>query len=258
MKGLYYDLHIHSCLSPCGDDDMTPANIVGMAAVKGLDVIALTDHNSCRNCPAALIHGENYGVTVIPGMELTTAEEVHVVCLFPSLSDAMAFDDFIYGHILPIKNKEAIFGKQQIMNEEDEVTQTVERLLISATDISFDNVFELVESYHGTAFPAHIDKTTTSLLSNLGFVPPDSTFCCAEIHDFKNLHRIQQEHPYFLNCRMLSSSDAHYLPDIHEPEYQIYPAGKTAADIIAYLRTAIPAADNSHRTAKGSGPFQNK
>lgn len=235
MMNLTYDLHIHSCLSPCGDDDMTPANIVGMAAVKGLDVIALTDHNSCKNCPAALIHGKNYGVTVIPGMELTTAEEVHVVCLFPSLRDAMAFDRYIYEHILPIQNKEEIFGKQQIMNEEDEVTGTVERLLISATDISFDNVFGLVASYHGTAYPAHIDKTTTSLLSNLGFVPPDSTFRCAEIHDFRHLHQIRREHPYFLNCRMISSSDAHYLPDIHEAEYQIYPAGREAADVVAYL-----------------------
>ena len=87
MIPLYYDLHIHSCLSPCGDDDMTPANLVGMAAIKGLDVIALTDHNSCANCPAAVYHGENYGVTVIPGMELTTEEEVHVICLFSSLEN---------------------------------------------------------------------------------------------------------------------------------------------------------------------------
>ena len=91
MIPLYYDLHIHSCLSPCGDDDMTPANLVGMAAVKGLDVIALTDHNSCKNCPAAMYHGANYGVTVIPGMELTTEEEVHVICLFPTLKDALAY-----------------------------------------------------------------------------------------------------------------------------------------------------------------------
>ena len=122
MIPLYYDLHIHSCLSPCGDDDMTPGNIVGMAAVKGLDVIALTDHNSCKNCPAAMYHGKEYGVTVIPGMELCTAEEVHVVCLFPSLEDAMAFDAYVYGHMLPVKNKEHIFGKQQIINEKDEET----------------------------------------------------------------------------------------------------------------------------------------
>lgn len=235
MTPFYYDLHLHSCLSPCGDDDMTPANIVGMAALKGLDVIALTDHNSCRNCPAAMQHGEAYGITVIPGMELTTAEEVHVVCLFPTLSDALAFDGYVSERILPVRNREDIFGKQQIMNEQDEVTGTVERLLISATDISFDQVFDLAASYHGTAYPAHIDKSTTSLLSNLGFVPPDSSFCCAEVHDLKNLHRIQKEHPYFLQCTIVSSSDAHYLHDINEPQYRIYPKDSSISSILAYL-----------------------
>ena len=91
MIPLYHDLHIHSCLSPCGDNDMTPSNIAGMAAVKDLDVIALTDHNSCRNCPAAVAAGERLGVTVIPGMELTTSEEIHVVFLFPSLDQALSF-----------------------------------------------------------------------------------------------------------------------------------------------------------------------
>ncbi len=235
MIPLYYDLHIHSCLSPCGDDDMTPANIAGMAAVKGLDVIALTDHNSCKNCPAILKHGEEYGITVIPGMELTTAEEVHVVCLFPALGDAMAFDGYVYEHLLPIKNREDIFGKQQIMDADDQVTGNVERLLIGATDISFDQVFGLVESYRGIAYPAHIDKSTTSLLSNLGFVPPDSSFTCAEISTFDHLHQIQKEHPYFLQCKMLSSSDAHYLEDIREPDYQIYARSRAAKDILEGL-----------------------
>lgn len=236
MIPLYYDLHIHSCLSPCGDDDMTPANIAGMAAVKGLDVIALTDHNSCKNCPAILKHGEEYGITVIPGMELTTAEEVHVVCLFPALGDAMAFDGYVYEHLLPIKNREDIFGKQQIMDADDQVTGNVERLLIGATDISFDQVFGLVEAYRGIAYPAHIDKSTTSLLSNLGFVPPDSSFTCAEISTFDHLHQIQKEHPYFLQCKMLSSSDAHYLEDIREPDYQIYAKSQAAKDILEGLR----------------------
>ena len=236
MIPLYYDLHIHSGLSPCGDDDMTPANIAGMAAVKGLDVIALTDHNSCKNCPAILKHGEEYGITVIPGMELTTAEEVHVVCLFPALGDAMAFDGYVYERLLPIKNREDIFGKQQIMDADDQVTGNVERLLIGATDISFDQVFGLVEAYRGIAYPAHIDKSTTSLLSNLGFVPPDSSFTCAEISTFDHLHQIQKEHPYFLQCKMLSSSDAHYLEDIREPDYQIYAKSQAAKDILEGLR----------------------
>ena len=235
MIPLYYDLHIHSCLSPCGDDDMTPANIVGMAAVKGLDVIALTDHNSCRNCPAAMYHGEKYGVTVIPGMELTTQEEVHMICLFPTLDDALRFDALIYEKLLPFPNREDIFGKQQITDERDEVTGTVKNLLINATSISFDDVFPLVGSFQGIAYPAHVDKASTSLLSNLGFVPPGSTFTCAEFHDFKNLHRIRREHPYFENCNVICCSDAHYLQDIQEPEYQLYAESREIPDILEAL-----------------------
>ena len=239
MIPLYYDLHIHSCLSPCGDNDMTPANLVGMAAVKGLDVIALTDHNSCRNCPAAIYHGEKYGVTVIPGMELTTQEEVHVICLFPTLDDALRFDALIYEKLLPFPNREDIFGKQQIMDERDEVTGTVKNLLINATSISFDDVFPLVGSFQGIAYPAHVDKASTSLLSNLGFVPPGSTFTCAEFHDFKNLHRIRREHPYFENCNVICCSDAHYLQDIHEPEYQLYARSGEIYDILEALTKGL-------------------
>ena len=235
MIPLFYDLHIHSCLSPCGDDDMTPANLVGMAAVKRLDVIALTDHNSCRNCPAALYHGKNYGVTVIPGMELTTAEEVHVICLFSGLDSALAFDSHVYQRLLPVPNREDIFGKQQVMDEKDRVTGTVDNLLINAVSISFDEVFPLVESFGGIAYPAHVDKTSTSLLSNLGFVPPDSTFACAEFHDFKNLHRIRREHPYFEKCNVICCSDAHYLEDIHEPEYLLYAESGAIPDILDVL-----------------------
>ena len=107
-KQVTYDLHIHSCLSPCGDEDMTPANIVGMAVVKQLDVIALTYHNTCKNCPAFLKVAKEYGVTAIPGMELTTREEVHVVCLFEQLEDAMRFDTYVYERLLNVKNEEKI------------------------------------------------------------------------------------------------------------------------------------------------------
>lgn len=237
MIPLFYDLHIHSCLSPCGDDDMTPANIVGMAAVKGLDVIALTDHNTCKNCPAALIHGMNYGITVIPGMELCTSEEVHVICLFPTLADALAFDAYVYEHLLPIPNRETIFGKQQVMNEFDEVIANVTNLLISATDISFDHVVSLTAAYNGIAYPAHIEKSSTSLLSNLGFIPPDSTFRCAELQHFSHLHQLQKQHPYLNTCQILCSSDAHYLEDIHEPDYRLLSPSRSVSDILMHLGT---------------------
>lgn len=235
MNMFYYDFHIHSCLSPCGSDDMTPANIVGMAAVKGLDVIALTDHNSCRNCPAAMKHAEALGITLIPGMELTTSEEVHVICLFPSLSDAMAFDRYVYSHLLPVKNRPAIFGKQEIMDEDDRVTGTLEKLLINATDIPFYCTESLAASFNGICFPAHLDKSSTSLLSNLGLIPPESTFTCAEIHDLSKLHQLQKAHPYLTSCRILSDSDAHYLWDINEPNLQIESVSKKIPDILASL-----------------------
>lgn len=232
---LYYDLHIHSCLSPCGDSDMTPANIVGMSAVKGLDVIALTDHNSCRNCPAAMKHAEDMGITLIPGMELTTSEEVHVICLFPSLSDAMDFDAYVYSRLLPVKNRPDIFGEQQVMDENDQAAGTVEKLLINATDIPFYRTEALVESFHGICFPAHLDKSSTSLLSNLGFIPPESVFRCAEVRDLANLHRLKKAHPYLGSCRILSNSDAHYLWDISEPDLQICSLSREIPDILAAL-----------------------
>lgn len=235
MIPLYYDLHIHSCLSPCGDDDMTPANIVGMAAVKGLDVIALTDHNSCKNCPAALYHGKNYGVTVIPGMELTTEEEVHIICLFPTLEKALAFDKLISSRLMKVSNREDIFGKQQIMDQGDNITGNTEYLLINATTVSFDEAFPLTKSFGGIAYPAHLDKSSTSVLSNLGFIPPDSPFACAEFHDFKNLHRLRSEHPHLEKCNIICCSDAHYLHEIHEPEYQLFAKNRSIPDILDAL-----------------------
>ena len=233
-----YDLHQHSCLSPCGDEEMTPANIVGMAVVKELDVIALTDHNTCKNCPAFLKVAEAYGVVALPGMELTTTEEVHVVCLFENLEDAMRFDAYVYEHLLNIQNEESIFGAQLIVNEDDEVIGKVEKLLINATDIDFDAVAGLMEDFHGIMIPAHLDKSTTSLLSNLGFIPPDSSFGIAEIKDLKNLHRLQEQHPYLKDCMILSDSDAHYLADIHEPTYTMLVPELSVSGVFTALKAA--------------------
>ena len=218
MISLTYDLHIHSCLSPCGDDDMTPANIAGMAAIKGLDVIALTDHNACRNCPALMAAAEEYGVLAIPGMEINTSEEVHAVCLFPTLEAALNFDGYVYDRLMKFPNKAEIFGKQQIYNQEDQVEGEEENLLINSADISFDRLWELVQSYGGVMFPAHTDKGANSLIANLGFVPPDSRFTTAEVKDLKKLHQLRRENPYLEKCKIISNSDAHYLEHINEPD----------------------------------------
>ena len=100
-----YDLHVHSCLSPCGDDEMTPCNIAGMAFLAGVRIVALTDHNSCKNCPAFFAACEEYGVTPVPGCELTTSEEIHMVCLFEGLKQAMDFDEAIQPYRMMLKNR---------------------------------------------------------------------------------------------------------------------------------------------------------
>ena len=240
MIPISYDLHIHSCLSPCGDEDMTPANIAGMAAVKELGVIAVTDHNSCKNCPAVLKAAKEYGVLAIPGMELTTEEEVHVLCLFAKLTDALAFDAFVYEKLLPIPNDERIFGRQLVMTADEHILEKPEKLLINATTISFDTVYGLMEEYHGLMIPAHLDKKTTSLLSNLGFIPPDSRFAVAELANLVNLHQLRKKHPYLHTCNIISNSDAHYLQDIHEPEFRLFVEEISAEGVLDALGRVRP------------------
>lgn len=237
MNSFSYDLHIHSCLSPCGSEDMTPATIAGMAAVKGLKIAALTDHSSCKNCPSFMKAAEYYGITGIPGMELTTSEEVHVLCLFAELEAAMEFDGYVHSQLPEIENSEAIFGSQLVMDEDDNVIAKEPYLLINATAISFDSVFDLVGRYGGVMVPAHLDKQTTSLISNLGFIPPDSRFTAAEIHNKEIIPSFVSQHKYLERCKILTSSDAHYIKDISEPVNFLHAEERTAASVIAALRS---------------------
>ena len=236
---LFYDLHIHSCLSPCGDEDMTPANIAGMAAVKGLDLIALTDHNSCRNCPALLAAAEEYGILAVPGMEVTTAEEVHGVCLFKTLEAAMDFDACIYEKLMKFPNREEIFGRQEIYDCNDRICGTEPNLLINAVEISFQQLWDLALSFDGVMFPAHIDKKANSLIANLGLIPPDSQFVTAEVKDLGRLHGLKREHPYLEKCRIISNSDAHYLEHINEPRLTLDVPERSRQAVVEILRKKI-------------------
>ena len=223
INRIYYDLHIHSALSPCGDNDMTPNNIAGMAALKELDVIALTDHNSAKNCGALMKAAAQYPLIVLPGMELCTSEEIHVVCLFDTLEKAMAFDGYVDAHSPDVKNRPEIFGEQRIMDENDEITGYVEKLLINASSISVMEVGPLVESFGGVAYPAHIDKSAYSLLSNLGFLP-------------WVIGKQQEQHDYLRQINSVTSSDAHYLGDIAERENSVELGNLTAGEFFEALK----------------------
>lgn len=217
----FYDLHLHSCLSPCGDADMTPGNIAGMAALKGLQIVALTDHNSCRNCPAFLAACEKNGLVGIAGMELTTAEEIHVVCLFEELAAAMRFSDTVDTHRFKIKNKPDIFGEQLILDENDEVIGEEEHLLINATDLSLEEATALVRQHGGVALPAHIDKQSNGIIGILGAFPDTPEYAFAELADLSKKEELLTEQPALADVAFLCDSDAHYLWDIHEAEYAL-------------------------------------
>lgn len=232
---LHYDFHIHSCLSPCGSEDMTPYNLVNMAAIQGLEAIALTDHNSCRNCPAALAAGREAGITVLPGMELTTSEEAHVVCLFPTLDAALAFDKLVYDRLPSIENRPDIFGEQWVMDEQDEMVETIPKLLINATDISLTEVVALTGRYGGFCYPAHIDKNAYSILASLGDFPPECGFSAAEISAAGQVEALVSQYPTLRDIALIRSSDAHYLEQIQPPAAWLEVTENTPAAILSCL-----------------------
>lgn len=211
MSAYSYDFHIHSCLSPCGDNDMTPNNIVGMAAISGLEIVAITDHNTCRNAPAVLKAAEEAGITAIPGMELCTSEEAHIVCLFETLEGAMEFDRYIYDNMPHIKNKPEIFGEQRILNENDGLIETIDDLLLVASYIGADEVKALCEKYGGTAFPAHVDKDSYSLTAALGSIPPEGGYTFAEVTREADLAEVAGMYPELRSMGIVRDSDSHYL-----------------------------------------------
>ena len=216
MTPYYYDLHIHSCLSPCADNDMTPNNIAGMAALKGLQVVALTDHNSCKNCPAFFEACKKQGIVAVAGMELSTAEDIHLVCLFERLEDAMKFDEVIHDHLAKIQNKPMIFGDQLILDGEDEQVGTEELLLISATDLWMADAIRLARSYGAHVHPAHIDRESNGIISVLGDIPSEYGFYCLEYNGIDKIDDIKSSHSVAAKAKHIVSSDAHHLWDINE------------------------------------------
>ena len=215
MNRYFYDLHLHSCLSPCADDDMTPANIAGMAALCGLQLIALTDHNSCGNCGALLQACRQYGIVGVPGMELTTAEEIHLVCLFPDLEKAQAFEAQVREKRRKIRNKPEIFGNQLYVDAEDKVLGEEPNLLIPASMLSLEEGTALALQCGGAAFPAHIDRPSNGIIGILGDLPERPFFPTVELNDRENRERYQAAYK-LADRRMLCSSDAHHLWDIRD------------------------------------------
>ena len=230
-----YDLHIHSCLSPCADMDMTPNNIVNMCVLNGLDVIAITDHNSCKNCRALVEAGKKANLLVIPGMEICTNEEIHVVCLFETVNDAENFSEYVYSNMPLVPHRPDIFGEQVIMDSTDKEIGKEPYLLLNATSISVNDILEITNKYNGTALPAHIDRNSYSVISSLGDIPPETRFKTVEISVKGDIEKMETLYPSIKNMLVLTNSDSHYLETLISENHSLEIDTLSAKAIINYI-----------------------
>ena len=240
MNTFAYDLHLHSALSPCAQEDMTPGNLAGMAQVAELRVAALTDHDSCGNCPAFFSACEAYGIVPIAGMELTTAEDIHLICLFPALETAMTFDGAVQDRRLRMPNRPELFGEQVLFDTQDRIIGSEPDYLPAATDLTLNEAMLLVTAHGGVCYPAHIDREGNGILAILGDFPETPAFAAVEIARANNAA--------LAGGRMiLCCSDAHRLWEIGNREQKIEldverdaPADIIRKALFAALRGNIP------------------
>ncbi len=231
---LYYDLHMHSCLSPCGSEDMTPANLAAMCALAGLDVVALTDHNTCGNCASFCRAAEERGLLALAGMELCTSEEVHTVCLFPTPDQAERFGEYVYARLSPGENDPAVFGPQVYMDQGDGILGEEPRMLAGTTLIPLAEVPGLAEAYGGFAWPAHIDRPSFSLLGVLGVWDPELRFPLAELSHSCPPEFIRRRD--LAGLRFITSSDAHYLDQVYTAEHVMELPERSPEAVLNWLR----------------------
>ena len=209
IKKFKADMHIHTCLSPCADLEMSPKNIVKEAKKKGLDIIGICDHNSAENFPAVEKSGNKEGIKVIGGIEITSREEVHVLALFGNERDLFFMQEAIYSNLHGI-NDENRYGLQVVVNENDEVLSFNNKLLIGATEMSIEEVVELTHQFNGIAIAAHVDREGFSIIANLGFIPERLELDALEIVEPSKRDKINTGK----NFVFITSSDAHFINDI--------------------------------------------
>lgn len=213
LRGYRADLHIHSCLSPCAELDMTPRGIIKTAVERGIDIIALTDHNSMENVDITRKIGRDK-VFVFAGMEVTSSEEIHILALFNDIERAMELQSLVYDNLPSGVNDERLYGHQVVVNEYDEVLSLNKRLLIGATNIGIGDLIERIHSLGGISFASHVDKESFSVISQLGFIPDDLNFDGLEFSPHITSEKATKMFPKLNTFPWVSFSDAHYLKEI--------------------------------------------
>jgi 3',5'-nucleoside bisphosphate phosphatase len=214
LREFHADLHIHTCLSPCGSLDLSPRNIVERAKLQGLDVIAITDHNTAKNVRVVMGLGEKEGIKVIPGLEVQSREEVHLLTLFPDWPSAAEWAEEVSRSLPEIKNDPLLFGDQPIVDEDGNILEFEERLLLNSLTLSAEEIIYRAHGKGGLIIPSHFDRSSFSLISQLGFVPPDMPL---EALEAGRIQRLSPEIVWREGSRtlpLIASSDAHRQEEI--------------------------------------------
>jgi hypothetical protein len=230
-----FDLHIHTCLSPCGDLDMHPRALIEAALARNLYIIAICDHNSMENAGYVMRAAAGTAVTVLPGMEVTSAEEVHVVALLENLAQAQDLQDLVYANLRGL-NDEDVFGVQAVVNECGEVEGLNERLLIGATSLTLTSLVQAIHALGGLAIASHIDREAFGIIGQLGFIPPDVRFDALEISASLGISKARLRYPELAEYPFITSSDAHFIADIGRSVIRLRMEAPTLAEILSALK----------------------
>lgn len=209
---------------------MTPNNIAGMASLKGLEAIAVCDHNSALNLPACEKAAIKCGLVFLPGLEVTTSEEVHMLTFFADVEAALSFGDWLYKYLPNVSNKPEYFGEQLIMNEDDKLIRSEHKLLPQATALTIDELVCACRKFKGVPVPAHINRQSHSILANLGFIPPELKLTALEAYSWLPLN-VEKSERYHI----IYNSDAHCLGNISERSHFIGAHERSAEGILSYL-----------------------
>ena len=229
------DLHIHTCLSPCGDWEMTPRRIIQQSVAAGLGLIAICDHNTCENAAMAMQEGRRRGLAVLPGMEVCSREEVHLLALFGDMEHVRDLQSIVYAHLTG-ENRPDVFGYQIIADETDHVLGENPRLLIGATGLSLEQIVSHTHARRGLALCSHVDRPANSILSQLGLIPPDLEVDGVEVSPRTPLATARQVLPAIGLRPCVTSSDAHALADIGRAHTVLRMAAPTLEELALALR----------------------
>lgn len=234
LRSYVADLHVHTVASACAEVEMIPPLIVRRAAELGLDCIAIADHHSVENVAAVQEAARPYGLAVLPGMEVQTKEEVHVLCLFDHVETAWQWQETVWDHLPDLPNREEFFGPQFVVDAQGEHLRTNERLLQASTDLGFEEVMRLVEEVGGLPIPAHVDREGFSLLANLGMIPPGAGVVAVEISPRTTPQEARRRFPQLAGMPLIQSGDAHRLSEMSSTTRLL-----VAAPTVAELRLAL-------------------